>query len=309
MYNPRHIVNFFNNEIIKMFKGAITALITPFKGDMVDEKAFQGLVEWQIKEGIHGLVPCGTTGESPTLTHDEHNRLIKLCVEVAGGRVPVIAGTGSNATLEAIALSKNAEKSGADAVLIAAPYYNKPNQEGLFRHYKAINDAIGIPIIIYNIPGRSVIDIADETTVRMSTELKNVVGIKDATGNLVRVSTLKMRLAERKFCQLSGDDGTAIAFNAQGGMGCISVTSNIAPKMVAEVQNLWFSGKNIEALQLHDKLMPLHLAMFCDTSPGPAKYAASLMRLCSPDVRLPITEPGEDKKLIVKKAMEMLGIV
>lgn len=290
-----------------MFKGAITALITPFKGDVVDEKAYQNFIEWQINEGIHGLVPCGTTGESPTLTHEEHNRVIELCVEVAKGRVPVIAGTGSNSTLEAVALSKHAEKCGADAVLVAAPYYNKPNQEGLFQHYKAINDAINIPIITYNIPGRSVVDITDENTARMARELKNVVGIKDATGNLVRVSTLRMKLEGMEFCQLSGDDGTAIAFNSQGGVGCISVTSNVAPKLVAEVQNLWFAGKTKEALALHDKLMPLHMAMFCDTSPGPAKYAANLLNLCQPDVRLPIVEPSADKKAAIKKAME--GIV
>lgn len=292
-----------------MFKGAITALVTPFKGDKVDEKAFQDFVQWQITEGIHGLVPCGTTGESPTLTHEEHNRIIKLCVEAANGKVPVIAGTGSNSTLEAVELSKHAEKSGADAVLVAAPYYNKPNQEGLFQHYKAINDAIGIPIITYNIPGRSVIDIADETTVRIARELKNVVGIKDATGNLVRVSTLRMKLEGRDFCQLSGDDGTAIAFNSQGGVGCISVTSNIAPRMVSDVQNLWFAGETEEALKLHDKLMPLHVAMFCDTSPGPAKYAANLLKLCEAGVRLPVTEPGEDKKAMVKKAMQGAGLI
>jgi 4-hydroxy-tetrahydrodipicolinate synthase len=292
-----------------MFKGAITALITPFKGDAVDEKAYQDFVEWQINQGIHGLVPCGTTGESPTLTHEEHNRVIELCVEVAKGRVPVIAGTGSNSTLEAITLSKHAEKCGADAVLVAAPYYNKPNQEGLFQHYKAINDAIGIPIITYNIPGRSVVDITDENTARMARELKNIVGIKDATGNLARTSTLRVKLQGQDFCQLSGDDGTALAFNAQGGLGCISVTSNVAPKLVAEVQNLWFAGKTKEALELHDKLMPLHIAMFCDTSPGPAKYAASLLNLCQGIVRLPITEPAEDKKAQVKQAMKGAGLI
>lgn len=292
-----------------MFKGAITALITPFKGDRVDEKAYQNFVEWQITQGIHGLVPCGTTGESPTLSHEEHNRVIELCVEVAKGRVPVIAGTGSNSTLEAVALSLHAEKCGADAILVAAPYYNKPNQEGLFQHYKAINDAINIPIIIYNIPGRSVVDIADENTARMAKELKNVVGIKDATGNLVRVSTLRVALKGKKFCQLSGDDGTAIAFNAQGGVGCISVTSNIAPKLVAQVQDLWFAGNSKEALELHDRLMPLHTSMFCDTSPGPAKYAASLLKMCQPNVRLPIVEPGEDKKAQVKKAMQEVGLI
>lgn len=292
-----------------MFTGAITALITPFKGNKVDEKAYQDFIEWQINEGIHGLVPCGTTGESPTLSHEEHNHVIELCVKATKGRVPVIAGTGSNSTLEAIELSKHAEKVGADAVLIAAPYYNKPNQEGLFQHYKAINDAIGIPIIIYNIPGRSVVDIADETTARMARELKNVIGTKDATGNLARVSTLRMELKGHDFCQLSGEDGTAIAFNSQGGVGCISVSSNIAPKLVAQVQNLWLEGKPKEALTLHDRLMPLHKAMFCDTSPGPAKYAASLLKICQPGVRLPIVEPTPDKKAIIQKAMEDVGII
>jgi 4-hydroxy-tetrahydrodipicolinate synthase len=306
MYNCPLYTNYKGN---KMFKGAITALITPFKGDKIDEKSYQDFIEWQIAEGIHGLVPCGTTGESPTLTHEEHAHAIKLCVEAAKGKVPVIAGTGSNSTSEAVLLSKFAEECGADAVLVAAPYYNKPNQEGIFQHYKAINDAINIPIITYNIPGRSVIDINDSTTARMVRELKNVVGIKDATGNLARVSTLKMELEGRDFTQLSGEDGTAIAFNSQGGVGCISVTSNVAPKMVAQVQNLWFEGKHKEALELHDKLMPLHVAMFCDTSPGPAKYAASLLGLCESTVRLPIVQPADDKKSQVKRAMQGVGIV
>jgi 4-hydroxy-tetrahydrodipicolinate synthase len=223
--------------------------------------------------------------------------------------VPVIAGTGSNSTAEAVALAKHAEKSGADAILVAAPYYNKPNQEGIFQHYKAINDAINIPIITYNIPGRSVIDIQDETTARMVRELKNIAGIKDATGNLLRVSTLRMKLEGRNFCQLSGDDGTALAFNAQGGVGCISVTSNIAPKLVAKLQDLWFAGKNTEALELHDKLTPLHVAMFCDTSPGPVKYAASLLGLCKDEVRLPIVPPSADKKAQIKSAMQIVGLI
>lgn len=292
-----------------MFKGAITALITPFNGKKLDTKAYKNIIEWQIQEGIHGLVPCGTTGEAPTLSHEEHVEVMKLCVKATKGRVPVIAGTGSNCTLEAIELSRSAEKVGADAVLIAAPYYNKPNQEGIFQHYKAINDAINIPIIIYNIPGRSVVDINDETTARMANSLKNVVGIKDATGNLARVSTLRVELKGKEFCQLSGDDGTALAFNSQGGVGVISVTSNIAPKLVAKVQDLWFEGKIKEALELHDKLMPLHKAMFCDTSPGPAKYAARLLNLCDPSVRLPIIEPSEDKKKYIEKAMKGAALI
>ena len=292
-----------------MFKGAITALITPFKGDKLDEAAYSKFIEWQIEQGIHGLVPCGTTGESPTLSHDEHNRVIELCVEAAKKRVPVIAGTGSNCTREAVELSVAAEKCGADGVLVAAPYYNKPNQEGLFQHYKAINDALNIPIIVYNIPGRSVVDIADTTLARMAKELKNIVGIKDATGNLARVSSLKVALDGKEFCQLSGEDGTAIAFNSQGGVGCISVSSNVAPKKVAKVQELLEAGKLQEAMELHDTLMPLHQAMFCDTSPGPAKYAANLLDICSADVRLPIVGPTDDKKAIIRKAMEGVGLI
>lgn len=292
-----------------MFHGAITALITPFKNGKVDEKAFQEFVEWQIKEGIHGLVPSGTTGESPTLSHDEHNRVVELCVEAAGGKVPVIAGTGSNSTDEAIMMTAHAKEVGADAALIVAPYYNKPNQEGLYQHFKAIHDAVDIPIIVYNIPGRSVINITDETLARMAKDMPNIVGIKDATGDLNRVNTLKMALKGHKFAQLSGDDGTAVAFNAQGGVGCISVSSNIAPKMVAQVQNLTLKFDYKAAIELHDKLMPLHTAMFCDTSPGPCKHAASLMGKCEGGVRLPLVEPSADKKQIVKQALKDLKLI
>lgn len=291
-----------------MFRGAITALITPFKNGRVDTDAYQNFIQWQIDQGIHGLVPCGTTGESPTLNHEDHNMVIDLCIEVAKGKVPVIAGTGSNATYEAIMMSEHAAKSGADALLIATPYYNKPNQEGLYQHYKAINDAVDIPIILYNIPGRSVIDLKDETTARLA-ELKNIVGIKDATGDLARTSSLRNKLKGREFCLLSGEDATAIAFNAQGGVGCISVTSNIAPKAVAKVQDLWSDGKLTEALELHEKLIPLHQAMFCDTSPGPAKYAASLLGLCSPELKLPLVEPCDNNKKRIKEAMQEFGLL
>lgn len=294
-----------------MFTGAITALITPFNTDgSIDEKAYQRFIEWQIDQGIDGLVPCGTTGESPTLNHKDHNRVIDLCTEVAHGKVPVIAGAGSNSTDEAISLAKHAKKAQADAILVATPYYNKPNQEGLYQHFKAINDSVDIPIILYNIPGRSVIDMHDETTARLA-KLPNVVGIKDATGDLSRVSSLRVALGNNKndFYQISGEDGTAIAFNSQGGVGCISVTSNIAPALVAKVQKLQKDGNYKEALELHDKLMPLHQAMFCDSSPAPAKYAASLLGLCGSTLHLPLVETSEENKKIIRQAMIIAGIL
>ena len=289
-----------------MFKGAFTALITPFRHGKVDEKAFQSIIERQIKEGIHGLVPCGTTGESPTLSHAEHHRVIELCIEVAAGAVPVIAGTGSNSTEEAIEMSTKAEKKGADGVLIVTPYYNKPSQEGMYQHFKAINDAVGIPIILYNIPGRSVVDLHDETIARLA-ELKNIKGIKDAAGNLERPSRLRM-LVGNEFMQFSGDDGTALAFNAQGGVGCISVTANITPGLCAQLQNLWFQGKHSEALAVHDKLMTLHSVLFCETNPTPVKYAASLIGLCEADLRLPLVQPGAANKERIKAAVKAMGL-
>lgn len=291
-----------------MFKGAITALVTPFKNGKVDEQAYQDFIEWQITRGIHGLVTCGTTGESPTLTHDEHNRVIDLCVEAAKGRVPVIAGAGSNATYEAIMLAEHAAKTKADAILVATPYYNKPNQEGLYQHYKAINDAADVPLILYNIPGRSVIDMHDRTTVRLS-ELKNIVGIKDATGDLSRVGSLLAELKGKEFCILSGDDDTAIAFNKEGGVGCISVTSNIAPDKVAKVQQLSLDRNYEEAESLQGELRDLHSAMFCDSSPAPAKYAANLMGLMDNELRLPLTKLPSEKEPIVEKALKDLGLI
>jgi 4-hydroxy-tetrahydrodipicolinate synthase len=291
-----------------MFKGAITALITPFKNGKIDEKAFGDFVNWQIEQGIHGLVPCGTTGESPTLSHEEHNRVIDLCVEAAKGRVPVIAGTGSNSTDEAVMLSKHAKKAGADGILVATPYYNKPNQEGLFQHYKAINDAVEIPLVLYNIPGRSVIDMKDSTIARLAA-LKNVVGLKDATGDLSRVGSLLAELNGKDFCLLSGDDGTALAFNAEGGTGCISVTSNVAPKLVAKVQELCAAGDYKAALEIHKKLTPLHGAMFCDSSPAPAKYAAGKLGICENELRLPLIKLLPEKVATVEHALKAAGLV
>lgn len=290
-----------------MFHGAITALITPFKAGKIDEEAFQRFVQWQIDQGIDGLLPCGTTGESPTLTHEEHNRVIELCIEVAkGSKTPVIAGAGSNSTEESIALAKHAKEVGAKGILVVTPYYNKPNQEGLYRHFKAIHDSVDIPIILYNIPGRSVIDLNDVTIARLS-HLENIVGIKDATGDITRVSNLRHLIGE-SFTQLSGEDETALAFNAQGGVGCISVTANIAPKQVAEVQRLWLRGESKKALLAHDKLIPLHQAMFAETSPCPVKYAASALGICKPELRLPLVEVTDSTKRLIDKAMAKLAL-
>jgi 4-hydroxy-tetrahydrodipicolinate synthase len=290
-----------------VFKGVYTALLTPFKDGKVDEKAFQSFVDWQITEGIHGLVPCGTTGESPTLTHEEHHRVVELCIEVAKGRVPVMAGTGSNSTAEAIDLTRHAKKAGADGALIVAPYYNKPTQEGIYQHYKAIHDAVDLPIIIYNIPGRSVINITDDTLARLS-ELPNIVGVKDATGDLARVYTLRAK-AKKPLQLLSGEDMTATAFNAAGGQGCISVSSNIMPKRCVEVQNACLKGDYVKALELNEPLVPLHNVMFCETSPAPVKYAASLMGKCQPDLRLPLVPMSEDSKKQVAQVLKNLHLL
>lgn len=288
-----------------MFQGALTALITPFKNQQIDTHCFTNLVERQITAGIHGLIPCGTTGESPTLSHEEHHYVVELCVKAAKKRVPVIAGAGSNSTEEAIAMAKHAEKIGADGVLIVTPYYNKPTQEGLFQHFKAIHDAISIPIILYNIPGRSVIDMSDETITRLA-ELKNIIGIKDATGNLERPSRLRLMIGSH-FQQFSGDDSTALAFNAQGGIGCISVTSNLFPKECAELQNLWFAEKPKQALALHDRLMKVHKVMFCESNPTPVKYAAHLLGLCTEEVRLPLVPLSRANQPLIKQALTEFG--
>jgi 4-hydroxy-tetrahydrodipicolinate synthase len=290
-----------------MFKGSFTALITPFRNGEIDEEAFRRLIEWQIAEGTHGFVPVGTTGESPTLTHEEHMRVVELCIATARGRVPVIAGTGSNSTAEAIELTEHARNSGASAVLVVTPYYNKPTQEGLYQHYKAINDAVDIPIIIYNIPGRSVVDMSVETMKRCYA-LKNVVGVKDATANLARASQQRLAIG-RDFIMLSGEDATALGFMAHGGHGCISVVSNVAPRLCADFQAACLAGDYRKALELQDRLMPLHDAMFCESNPGPVKYAAWRLGLCSAETRLPLVPLSEAAKKQVDAALVGLGLV
>jgi 4-hydroxy-tetrahydrodipicolinate synthase len=289
------------------FRGSFTALVTPFKNGALDEKAFRDLVDWQIAEGTNGLVPVGTTGESPTLSHDEHKRVVVWCTDQAKRKVPVVAGAGSNSTREAIDLAQHAEKAGADAVLVVTPYYNKPTQEGLYQHFKAINDAIGIPIFIYNIPGRSVIDMSVETMTRLY-ELENIAGVKDATANMVRISQQREAMGEG-FNQLSGEDATALGFNAHGGHGCISVTSNVAPRLCSEFQGACLKGDYAAALKLHDKLMPLHLALFIETNPAPAKYALSVLDRCTETVRLPMVPVAEKTKAAVRQAMVHAGLI
>lgn len=289
------------------FRGSFTALVTPFKNGHVDEASFRGLIDWQIAEGTNGLVPVGTTGESPTLSHEEHKQVVEWCVDQAKGKVPVVAGAGSNSTQEAVDLSMHAEKAGADAVLIVTPYYNKPTQDGLYGHFKAINDAIGIPIIIYNIPGRSVIDMSVDTMARLF-ELKNIAGVKDATANMVRVSQQRAAMGA-DFNQLSGEDATALGFMAHGGHGCISVTSNVAPRLCAEFQGACLRGDFATALRLQDQLMPLHHALFIETNPSPAKYALSLLGRCSDAVRLPMVTVTDKTKAAVRDAMVHAGLI
>jgi 4-hydroxy-tetrahydrodipicolinate synthase len=289
------------------FRGSFTALVTPFKNGSVDEKAFRDIVDWQISEGTNGLVPVGTTGESPTLSHDEHKQVVEWCIDQADGRVPVIAGSGSNSTAEAIELARHAEKAGADAVLIVTPYYNKPTQEGLYQHYKAINDAIGIPIVIYNIPGRSIVDMSVETMARLY-ELKNIAGVKDATANMTRVSQQRAAMGP-DFNQLSGEDITALGFMAHGGHGCISVTSNVAPRLCSEFQAACLKGDFAGALRLQDKLTPLHINLFVETSPAPIKYAMSLIGKCANTVRLPMVPASEKAQTAVRQAMVHAGLI
>lgn len=284
-----------------MFKGSITALITPFKNGEIDWQAFEKLVEWQIESGTHGLVPVGTTGESPTLTHDEHHQVVQRCIKIAAGRVPVIAGTGSNSTREAIDLTKHAQEDGANAALVVTPYYNKPPQDGLYAHYKAIHDATKIPIIIYNIPGRSVIDMSNDTMCKLA-ELPRIVGVKDATGDLGRPLMIRNRLGD-SFLQFSGNDDTATGFLAQGGHGCISVTSNIAPAGCAKMQNAWAAGDVKTMNQYRDILAPVHKALFCETSPAPVKYAASLLGFGTDEVRLPLVPASKTARAAVEEAM------
>ena len=294
-----------------MFKGSIVALITPFKDSNLDEESFTSIIHYHLKNGTNGLVPGGTTGESPTITHDEHERIIEICVKESKGEIPVIAGTGSNSTDEAISLTKFAEKAGADAGLIVTPYYNKPTQEGLYQHYKAINDSCGIPIIIYNKPPRSVVDMSVDTMARLF-ELKNIMGVKDATANLDRVTQQKSKMGD-EFLQLSGEDGTALEFNLKGGRGCISVTANIAPKLCSEFQQASLAKNNnnliSKAKEINEKLLPLHTSLFIESSPSPVKYGASLLGLCSEDVRLPLVKITEHARHIVKSAMNKAGLL
>lgn len=291
----------------KAFQGIFTALITPLSSGEVDEKAFADFVEWQIAEGVHGLVPCGTTGESPTLSHGEHMRVTELCVEVAKGRVPVMAGTGSNSTQEAIVLTRHAQEAGADAALVVSPYYNKPTQEGLYQHFKAVADCVDIPIFIYNIPGRSVVNLTDDTLARLA-EIPNIAGVKDATGDLTRPVTLRHKVG-KGFIQLSGEDMTAVGFNASGGVGCISVTANIAPKACAQVQEACLNGDYATALDLQNALVPLHNALFAETSPGPVKYAAHLMGKCTAEWRLPLVPPAAANQKNLRHILSAMELI
>ena len=290
-----------------MFKGSNVALITPFKNNKLDEDAYISLIHFHLKNGTSGLVPAGTTGESPTLSHTEHEKVIELCVKESKNKIPVIAGTGSNSTSEAISLTKFAEKAGADGALVVTPYYNKPTQEGLYQHYKAINDNCGIPIIIYNIPPRSVIDMSVDTMARLF-ELKNIVGVKDATADLNRVDQQLKKMGP-EFIQLSGEDGTALEFNMRGGVGCISVTANVAAKLCSEFQEACLNKNINKAEEINNKLMPLHKSLFIESNPSPVKYAASLLKLSSEDVRLPLVKVTDGTKKIVKNAMHNAGLV
>ena len=291
-----------------MLKGSFTALATPFKNGKVDEDAYRKLVDWQIKEGTHGLVPVGTTGESPTLSHDEHKRVIELCIEVAAGRVPVIAGAGSNSTSEAIDFTRHAKKAGATAVLHSTGYYNQPTQEGLFLHYKAISDAVDLPIVVYNVPVRTIVDISAATFARIA-ELKNVVGLKDATANVARMSAHR-QLVKKPISYLSGEDGTALGFNAQGGHGCISVTANVAPKLCSQFQNACLAGDYKKALVLHDQLMPLHDGLFAETNPAPVKYALwRIGIIASAECRLPLAPLTEATKTLLDEALVKSGVL
>ena len=292
-----------------MFSGSLVALITPFRNGHVDEKAFQDFVRWQIAEGTDGLIPCGTTGESPTLTHEEHKRVVELCIEAAKGTgVPVIAGTGSNSTAEAIDFTKHAKAAGADACLVVTPYYNKPTQEGLYQHFKAINDAVELPIVIYNIPPRSVVDMSIDTMARLATDCKNVIGVKDATYDMQRVTLTRLRMG-KQFAQLSGEDASAVGFLAQGGHGCISVTANIAPRLCAQMHDAWKARDLDTVFEIQDRLMPLHKALFVETSPGPVKYGADLLGKSTGKLRLPLVEPGEATKKQVRDAMVNAGLL
>ena len=291
-----------------MFKGSFVALITPMRADgSFDEKAYADFVEWQISEGTNGIVPVGTTGESPTLSHDEHKRVVEIAVAVAKGRIPVIAGAGSNSTEEAIDLTRHAKEAGADAALIVTPYYNKPTQEGMFLHYSAIADAVDLPIIIYNIPGRSVVNMSVETMARLAKH-KNIVGVKDSTADLQRPILQRLAMGPG-FCQMSGEEQTAISFLAAGGHGCISVTANVAPRLCSEMHAAWADGRVKDAMAIQDRLTPLHDSLFCETSPGPVKYAASLLGKTDNRCRLPLAPPSEATRDRVRAAMTSVGLL
>ena len=293
-----------------MFKGSNVALVTPFKNNKLDDDTYIKLIHFHIKNGTNGLVPAGTTGESPTLSHDEHQRVIELCVKESNGKLPVFAGTGSNSTEEAISLTTHAEKIGATGALIVTPYYNKPTQEGLYQHYKAINDKCGIPILIYNIPGRSVIDMSIDTMARLY-ELKNIIGVKDATGDINRVDQTLKKMG-KDFIQLTGNDDNAFEFNKRGGVGAISVTANIAPKLCSEFQKLSVMDdekSNSEAEKLNKILQPIHHSMFVESNPSPVKYAAKLLNLCDDDVRLPLVKVTDPTKEIIKKALQSAKLI
>ena len=291
-----------------MFQGSIPALVTPMQNGSLDEDAFSSFVDWQIREGSNGLVPVGTTGESPTLSHEEHRRVVEICIETAKGRVPVIAGAGSNNTKEAVELAIHAEEAGADAVLVVTPYYNKPSQRGLYAHFRAVADAISIPLIIYNIPPRSVIDMSVETMAALFHDCKNIVGVKDATANLARVSLQRQAMGP-DFIQLSGEDPTALGFMAHGGRGCISVTANVAPKLCSEFQAACLAGDFATALIYQDRLMPLHRALFLEPSPAPTKYALSRLGQMREDVRSPIVTVGPETRAEVDSAMRHAGLL
>jgi 4-hydroxy-tetrahydrodipicolinate synthase len=290
-----------------MFKGSLVALITPFRNGKVDETAFQEHVAWQVGQGTHGLVPCGTTGESPALHDGEARRVIALCVEVAKGRAPVIAGTGTNSTEHTIALTRQAKEAGADAALIVCPYYNKPTQEGLYQHFKAVHDAVDMPIVIYNIPGRSAVDMSNATIARLA-KLPNIVGVKDATNDLARPLKMRVEIGDG-FALLSGEDATAVAYLAQGGDGCISVTANVAPRLCSEMHEAWQKGAVATVRQINERLIPLHDALFAETSPAPVKYAASLLGRCTAEVRQPLWATMPETQEKVQRAMRSAGLL
>ncbi len=297
-----------NGEMTPQFAGSYTALITPFKNGGVDESAFRKLVDWQIESGTNGLVPVGTTGESPTLSHEEHDRVVEICIEQTAGRVPIIAGAGSNSTAEAVRLAVHGAEAGADAVLIVSPYYNKPTQEGLYRHFSAVANAVDVPVIVYDIPGRSIVRVNDDTLVRLASDHANISGIKDATSDVARPPKLYTQLGNG-FAQLSGEDATTLPYLGAGGHGAISVTSNIAPRECADMHRAWQAGDIKTAQAINARLMPVHDAMFCEASPGPVKYAAALMGICEAGTRLPLCEIADSSKAQVKAALTNAGLL